>query len=182
MNHDQAYMHLLLIGNLSETSELETETLQHLHPEIYSTPLLDDSSTYFHERLTSSWWFQLFISCILEVYIVSGPVKLKIEQQVSHHHLLLLLDRRIVTNQIVYGWSAARMHTHHTHTHTWHQQTLSLFARVHCICSCSAGPFLLLSSLFPSSVLLIFAVVLQLHGHTTTCRDLINTAWCWNLS
>ena len=147
MNHDQAYMHLLLIGNLSETSELETETLQHLHPEIYSTPLLDDSSTYFHERLTSSWWFQLFISCILEVYIVSGPVKLKIEQQVSHHHLLLLLDRRIVTNQIVYGWSAARMHIDHTHTHLTPTNSVSFRSRALYLLLRSLPSFFLLSLL-----------------------------------
>jgi len=72
--------------------------------------------------------------------------------------------------------SSTDAHRPHTHTHTWHQQTLSLFARVHCICSCSPASPCLLSSLFPSSpLLLIFAVavVLHLHGHTTICRDLI---------
>jgi len=73
-------------------------------------------------------------------------------------------------------WLISITDAHRPHTHTWHQQTLSLFARVHCICSCSPASPCLLSSLFASSpLLLIFAVavVLHLHGHTTTCRDLI---------
>jgi len=114
----------------------------------------------------------LHLMHFLEVYIVSGPVKLKIEQQVSHHHLLLLLDRRIVTNQIVYGWSASRMHTDHTHTPDTNK--LCLFSLA-CIVFAPAVLLVLAFFLpcFPPLLFFAVAVVLHLHGHTTTCRDLI---------
>lgn len=122
MNHDQACICWQSIKNkLSRSRNTCIWTLERV-----------TARTYFHERLISSWFHDLFISCMLEV--VSGP---QIEDRAC---TLLLLDRWL-DYQPNCLWLISS--TDANKPHTWHQQTLSISFRsraLYLLLRCPAGP------------------------------------------